>query len=82
MSPIVVAIDGYHRGRQLGPPAFDLFEQLLVVQPVMLMCSAMTEMGHFDPFPPPGLNGRCPLSWPTSAGESGIYNLFAFFICR
>jgi hypothetical protein len=28
-------------------------------------------MGHFDPFPPPRLNGRCPFSWPTSAGASG-----------
>ena len=46
MSPIVVTIDGYHRGRQLRPPAFDLFEQLLAVHPVMLMSSAMTEMGQ------------------------------------
>jgi hypothetical protein len=29
------------------------------------------EMGHFDPFPPPRLNGRCPFSQPTSAGASG-----------
>ena len=28
-------------------------------------------MGHFDPFPPPWLNGRCPFSYPTSAGASG-----------
>jgi hypothetical protein len=27
--------------------------------------------GHFDPFPPPKLNGRCPLSKPTAAGASG-----------
>ena len=27
--------------------------------------------GHFDPFPPPRLNGRCPFSQPTSAGASG-----------
>jgi hypothetical protein len=28
-------------------------------------------MGHFDPFPPRRLNGRCPFSQPTSAGASG-----------
>jgi hypothetical protein len=28
-------------------------------------------LGHFDPFPPPRLNGRCPFSQPTSAGASG-----------
>src|SRR5215472_17118573 len=27
--------------------------------------------GHFDPFPPPRLNGRCPFSYPTSARASG-----------
>ena len=27
--------------------------------------------GHFEPFPPPRLNGRCPFSLPTSAGASG-----------
>ena len=26
-------------------------------------------MGHFDPFPPRGLNGRCPFGQPTSAGS-------------
>jgi hypothetical protein len=31
----------------------------------------MTEKGHFDPFPPPRLNGRCPFSQPTSAGVRG-----------
>jgi hypothetical protein len=28
-------------------------------------------MGHFNPFPPPRLNGRCPFNQPTSAGASG-----------
>jgi hypothetical protein len=32
---------------------------------------AMTGMGHFEPFLQPRLNGRCPFSWPTSAGASG-----------
>jgi len=27
--------------------------------------------GHFDPFPPPRLNGRCSFSQPTSAGVRG-----------
>jgi hypothetical protein len=31
----------------------------------------MAALGHFDQFPPPGLNGRCPFSLPTSAGASG-----------
>ena len=31
-------------------------------------------VGHFDPFPPPRLNGRCPFSEPTSAGASGNGN--------
>ena len=31
----------------------------------------MTGMGHEDPFPPASLNGRYPLSEPTSAGASG-----------
>ena len=31
----------------------------------------MAAMGHFDPFPPRRLNGRCPFSQPTSAGASG-----------
>jgi hypothetical protein len=31
----------------------------------------MSALGHFDPFPPPRLNGRCPFSYPTSAGASG-----------
>jgi hypothetical protein len=31
-------------------------------------CSAK---GHFDRFPPTGLNGRCPFSQPTAAGASG-----------
>ena len=28
-------------------------------------------LGHFDPFRPPRLNGRCPFSYLTSAGASG-----------
>ena len=28
-------------------------------------------MGHFDPFPLPRLNGRCPFSYPTFAGTRG-----------
>ena len=28
-------------------------------------------VGHFDPFPPRRLNGRCPFSQPTSVGASG-----------
>jgi hypothetical protein len=31
----------------------------------------MAAEGHFDPFSPPRLNGRCPFSQPTSAGASG-----------
>ena len=31
----------------------------------------MSAMGHFDPFPPPRLNGRCPFSSQTPAGASG-----------
>jgi len=31
----------------------------------------MTGLGHFDPFRPPRLNGRCPFSYPTSAGARG-----------
>ena len=66
--PIVVTIDGYHRGRQLRPPAFDLFEQLLAVHPVMLMCSAMTEMGHEERFPATRLSAGYGFRKETLAG--------------
>ena len=64
--PIVVTIDGYHRGRQLRPPAFDLFEQLLAVHPVMLKCSAMTEMGHEEQLPP----GRLRVCYESDSSRS------------
>ena len=31
----------------------------------------MAAMGHFDPFPPRRLNGRCPFSQPTFIGTHG-----------
>jgi hypothetical protein len=41
-------------------------------QPPVGSCLApMAAPGHFDPFPPSRLNGRYPLSLPTSAGASG-----------
>src|SRR5215472_4494112 len=32
--------------------------------------SRSIHLGHFDAFPPPRLNGRCPFSQPTFAGAS------------